>query len=63
MEGPGDYHTNQSKRDEDKCHIISKYAELYKMIQNNLFTKQKHIRRLKEQTYCNKGEGWRERMD
>ena len=55
MDGPRDYCI---KTEEDKCHMISPiYGILKKMIQMNLFTKQKQTQRHRKQTMVNKGEG------
>lgn len=45
MDGPRDYHTSEvSQTEKDKHHIISLiWGNLIKMIQKNLFTKQKKI--------------------
>ena len=40
MDGPRDCYTEWSKSEEDKYHMIS-YVEFKKMVQMNLFTKQK----------------------
>ena len=49
MDGPRDYCI---KTEEDKCHMISPiYGILKKMIQMNLFTKQKQTQRHRQQTY------------
>ena len=41
MDGPGEHHTEWSKSDKDKYHKYHLYVESKKMIQMNLFTKQK----------------------
>ena len=52
MDGPRDYHTKWSKSDRER-HIIwyHLYVESKKMIQMNLFTKQKQTHRPRKQTY------------
>ena len=40
-DGPRDCHTEWSKSDKDKCHWYHLYVESRKMIQMNLFTKEK----------------------
>ena len=40
-DGPRDYYTMLSKSEKDKYHMISLYVESKKMIQMNIFTKQK----------------------
>ena len=48
MDGPTDYHTKWSKSEKDKYHMILLICGiLKKMIQMNLYTKQKH----RKQTY------------
>ena len=49
MDGPRDCHTEWSKSDKDKWDCL--YEESKKIIQMNLFTKQKQTHRLTEQTY------------
>ena len=44
-------HLEISISDKDKYHIISHMCNLKKMIQMNLFTKQKQTHRLREQTW------------
>ena len=54
MYGPGDYHTKWSKSDRERqiSHDISYMQNLKnRMIQMNLFTKQKQTHRLREWTY------------
>ena len=53
MNGHGDYHTNWSKSDRDKNHIISLICRILKKkkkIQMNLFTRQKQNHRIRKQT-------------
>ena len=60
MDGPRDYHTKRSKSERER-QIPYEIAYMWnlkkKMIQMNLFTKQKH--RLREQTYGYQGMGKR----
>ena len=52
MDGPRDYHTKWSKSDrERKISYDITYVESEKIIQMNLFTKQKQTHRLRKQTY------------
>ena len=54
MDGPGDYHTKWSKSDRERqiSHDITYMWNLKrKMIQMNLFTKQKQTHRHRKQTY------------
>ena len=50
MDGPGDYHTKRSKSDRKRqiSHNVAYMWNLEKMIQTNLFTKQKQTQRLRE---------------
>ena len=61
MDGLGDYHAKWSKADRERqISSDSAYQRNLKMIQMNLFTKQKHIHRLRKGTYgyqCERGEG------
>ena len=41
MDGPRDYHTEWSKSDKDKYHMISLYMESKNLIQMNLLSRQK----------------------
>ena len=41
MVGPRDYHTEWSKSEKDKNHMVSLTCGIKKMVQKNLFTKQK----------------------
>ena len=50
MEGPRDYHTKWSKSDKDKYHMISLICGILKMMQTNLFRKQKQTHSHKKQT-------------
>ena len=62
MRGPRGCHTEWSKSDRER-EIVTDTAymrNLKKMIQANLFTKQKQTHRLREQTYGYQGEGWGE---
>ena len=56
IEEARDYYTKRSKSDKDKYHMISIISEIKKMIQMNLFTKQKQTHRHRKQTYGYKGE-------
>ena len=49
--------TEISQPEKYKYHMISLTCEIKKMIQMNLFTKQKQTHRYKKQTYTYKGEG------
>ena len=52
MVGPRDYQSKWNKSDKDKCHMKSFiYQNLIKIIQKNLFTKQKQTHRFQNQTY------------
>ena len=52
MDEPRDYHTKWSKIKKDKYHMISLICGISKkMIQMNLFTKQKQSHRLQNQIY------------
>ena len=51
MDGPRDDHTKLSKSDKDKYHMLSLICGIKKMIQVNLFTKQKQTHRHRKQTY------------
>ena len=58
MDWPRDYHTEWSQKDKDKYCMISLIYECKKMIQMNLFTKQKQTHRHRKQTYgYQSGEG------
>ena len=60
MDGPGDYHTKWSKTDRERqisCDIAYMQS-LKKMIQMNLFTKQKQTHWLREWAYGYRGEEW-----
>ena len=58
---PSNYHTKWSKSDKDKYHMISLICRLQKMIQMNLFTKQKQTHRCRKQTYgYQRGKGGKE---
>ena len=49
-DGPGDCHTDRHKSEKEKHRIISLMGRIYnEMIQMNLFTKQKHTHRLREE--------------
>ena len=50
MDGPGDYHTKWSKSDRER-QISYDMQNLKKMIQMNLFTRQKQTHRLREWIY------------
>ena len=50
MDRPRDYHTKWSKSDKDK-YMISLICGIQKVIQMNLFTKQKQTHRYRKQTY------------
>ena len=55
-DGPRDYHTKWSKSEKDKHHDITYMWNLIKMMQMNLFTKQKQNQRFCNQTYgCQRG--------
>ena len=56
MDGPRNDHSKLSKSEKDKYHMISLICRLLKMIQINLFTKQKQTHRLQKQTWLPKGE-------
>ena len=59
MDGPRDYHTKWSKSEEDKFHMTSLRGGIYKLIQMNLFTKQKQTHRLWKQNYgYQRGKVW-----
>ena len=62
MNGPGDYHTKWSKSDRERqiSYDIAYIWNLKKMMQTNLFTKQKQTDRLREWSYGygGKGGGW-----
>ena len=51
MDGPRDGHTEWSKSEKDKRHMISLTCGIYNGIQMNLFTKQKQTHRHRKQTY------------
>ena len=53
MDGPRDYHTEWSKSDRERqiLYDITYMWNLKKMIQMNLFTKQKQTQRHRKQTY------------
>ena len=53
MDGPGDCHTEWSKSDRERqvSYDIAYMWNLKKMIQMNIFTKQKQTHRLREWTY------------
>ena len=51
MDGPRDYHTKWSKPDREKQISYSLYVESLKMVQMNLFIKQKWTHRHRKQTY------------
>ena len=53
MDGPGDHHTKQGKPDRERqiLYDITYMWNLKKMIQMNLFTKQKQTHRCRKQTY------------
>ena len=57
IDGPGEYHTKRNKPDR-KINILwyHLYVESKKMIQLNLFTKQKQTHRIREWTYGYHGE-------
>ena len=59
MDGPRDDHTMRSKSDRERqiSYAITYVQNLKKMIQMNLFTKQKQTHRLRERTYCYLGKG------
>ena len=62
MDGPGDNHTKWSKSDRERqiSYDMAYMCNLKKMIQMNLFTKQKQTHRHKRQTYgYQRGRGWR----
>ena len=54
MDGPRDYHTKWNQTEEDKYHLIL-YMASKKMIQMNLFIKQKQTHRSWKQTYGYQG--------
>ena len=59
MDGSRNYHTKGSKSDRDKYHTISLICGIIKMIQMNLFTKQKQAHRPRDQIYSYQRErGW-----
>ena len=59
MDGPRDSHTEWSKSEKDKCHVILLICGIENMVQMNLFTKQIQTHRHREQTWITKGEkGW-----
>ena len=66
MDGPGDDHTKWSKSDREIqiSYDIAYMQNLKKIIQKNLFTKQKQTQRLREWTYGYQGEkvGGRDRL-
>ena len=53
MDTLGDYHTELSQIEKNKCHMVSLYMESKKKrkIQMNVFTKWKETQRLGRQTY------------
>ena len=51
MDGPGDYHTEWSKSDRERQIWYRFHMESKKMMQMNLFTKQKQTHRHRKQTY------------
>ena len=52
MDGPRDYHTKWSKSDRERqISYDSTYVESKKLIQKNLFVKQKYIHRHRKQIY------------
>ena len=59
---PKNYHTKWSKLDRERqiSYDIAYMQNAKKMIQKNLFTKQKQTYRLREGTYGYLGEGWEE---
>ena len=62
MDGPRDYHTKWSKLERERqiSYDMAYMCNLKKMIQMNLFTKQKQTHRHKRQTYgYQRGRGWR----
>ena len=61
-DGPRDYHTERSKSDRETqiSYDTTYMRNLKKRIQINLFTKQKQTHRLREGTYGYRGEGWEE---
>ena len=60
MDGPRDCHTDWSELDREReiLYDIAYMQNLKKMIQVNLFAKQKQTHRLREQPYGYQGEGW-----
>ena len=60
MDGPRGYHTECSKPDRERqiSYDITYMWNLKKMIQMNLFTKQKQTYRLRKQTCLTKRKGW-----
>ena len=50
MDTPRDYHTKSDRNREDKYHRYHLHIESEKMIQMNLFTKEKETHRLQKQT-------------
>ena len=51
MGGPRNYCTKWGRSDKEKCSMISLICRIQKMIQMNLFTKQKQTHGLQKQTY------------
>ena len=58
MDGPRDYHTMWSKSEKEKYHTISLICGIKKMVQMNLFIKQKESHRLRKKLMVTKGERW-----
>ena len=56
-------HLEISISDKDKYHIISHMCNLKKMIQMNLFTKQKQTHRHRKQTWLTKGKVKRDKLE
>ena len=57
MDGPREHHTKWSKSDKDKYYMISLICGILKIIQMNLYTKQKQTHRHREQTCGCQGGG------
>ena len=64
MDGPRDYYTKWSQIEKDKYHMISLICGLFKkMIQMNLFTKQKQTQTSKTNLRLPKEGGRRDKLE